>query len=286
MGAVLVSESQGLSVDRPVYSFKVTGLLLLSKGSTITADLVGRLKEHGVHVVCVNASGDTLDTRESILDVLNPVCYGIVDIDTVYNFCNLILQTEGLLPILNKINNHDCITLSHSLSVGLFMYDYYRKQGVSGDKMGLTGCLHDVGKLYIPSEILGKPRKLSKNEYEFVKLHPSAGYALLAEDKTLSELVNLDIVLYHHERKNGKGYPYGKIITTKDQSVTPLQMFDVFEALTSSRSYRVSASKDKALQIITEGSGVEFSRGIANTVIKYLTEGGVVECTVQKPQVI
>lgn len=285
MGAILVSESIGMTVDRPVYSFKVTGLLLLTRGSLVTEEIAQKLKDHGVHVVCVSEVTNTLTTKESILDVINPVCFGIASIDAIHRFSELVIQTDSVIPLLNKLNNHDCVTLSHSLSVGVLMYDYYEKIGIIGDKMGLTGCLHDIGKLYIPADILNKPRKLSQNEFEFIKLHPSAGYTLLLEDTTISQLVNMETILLHHERTNGKGYPYGKNTIDKDFLITPLQMFDVFEALTSSRSYRVSASKERAIQILTEGIGVEFNEDIAKTVIKYLTERGIEQCTIRKAQV-
>jgi len=114
--------------------------------------------------------------------------------------------------------------------------------------------IHDIGKLYVPAEILSKPTKLSELEYAIIKTHPQAGYEILKNIEFPWPIA--DIVLQHHERLDGSGYPAG----LKDGEILPeariLSVADVVEAMSSHRPYRPSFGIDKALEEVSLNSGI------------------------------
>jgi diguanylate cyclase (GGDEF)-like protein len=121
-------------------------------------------------------------------------------------------------------------------------------------RMGAT--LHDVGKLVIPSEILNKPGKLAPNEWELVKRHPVAGAEMLAEMDFSPAIIPM--VRSHHERWDGQGYPDGLAGTDIPRSARILCIGDIWDALTSKRSYKGLLAPDAALQIMRSEVGKQF----------------------------
>jgi diguanylate cyclase (GGDEF)-like protein len=121
-------------------------------------------------------------------------------------------------------------------------------------RMGAT--LHDVGKLVIPSEILNKPGKLAPNEWELVKRHPVAGAEMLAEMNFPPAIIPM--VRSHHERWDGQGYPDGLAGQDIPRSARILCIGDIWDALTSKRSYKGLLAPEAALQIMRSEVGKQF----------------------------
>jgi len=121
-------------------------------------------------------------------------------------------------------------------------------------RMGAT--LHDVGKLVIPSEILNKPGKLAPNEWELVKRHPVAGAEMLAEMNFPPAIIPM--VRSHHERWDGQGYPDGLAEQDIPRSARILCIGDIWDALTSKRSYKGLLAPEAALQIMRSEVGKQF----------------------------
>ena len=121
-------------------------------------------------------------------------------------------------------------------------------------RMGAT--LHDVGKLVIPSEILNKPGKLAPNEWELVKRHPVAGAEMLAEMNFPPAIIPM--VRSHHERWDGQGYPDGLAGNDIPRSARILCIGDIWDALTSKRSYKGLLAPEAALQIMRSEVGKQF----------------------------
>lgn len=130
------------------------------------------------------------------------------------------------------------------------------------DTVRRAAMLHDIGKLGISDAILLKPGKLTPEEYETVKKHPVIGADILSVAGFLKEIVPL--ILSHHERYDGKGYPRGLKGEEIPLGGRILAVVDVFEALTSDRPYHKAISKEEALAIIREGSGTQFDEKIVN----------------------
>ncbi|MDQ0414613.1 HD-GYP domain-containing protein [Mesobacillus stamsii] len=116
--------------------------------------------------------------------------------------------------------------------------------------------LHDIGKVNIPDSILMKPGKLTKEEYEIIKAHPVVGANAIDKVNGLGD--NLDIIKFHHERWDGKGYPEQLREKEIPYSARVVAIADAFDAMTSSRSYRSAMTLEVAYKRIIEGKGTQF----------------------------
>ncbi|HLJ03333.1 MAG TPA: HD-GYP domain-containing protein [Solirubrobacteraceae bacterium] len=128
--------------------------------------------------------------------------------------------------------------------------------------LGLGLLLHDIGKLAVPTPILQKPGPLTQDERDLIENHPQAGFDLLAGN-SWSPLVKA-IVLRHHERWNGSGYPDG----LRGHEIHPMARIaavaDVYDAVTSERPYAAARPAHEGLQIITGGAGTQFDPGVVD----------------------
>src|SRR3954465_54885 len=124
-------------------------------------------------------------------------------------------------------------------------------------RLAIGGLLHDIGKLSVPAEILGKPGPLDDDEFAIVKEHPERGSELLAELGGFEDAVRR-LVLDHHERLDRSGYPRGLGGKELDVSTRILAVCDVYDALVSARAYRPAGSQEQALELLRDGAGIEF----------------------------
>ncbi len=123
--------------------------------------------------------------------------------------------------------------------------------------LAIGGLLHDMGKLRVPQEILCKPGALDCDEFAAIKRHPEDGARLLADLGGFDPAV-LDLVLDHHERLDGGGYPRGLSGDDIGQATRVLTVCDVYDALVSDRVYRPAWSRERALELLREESGTAF----------------------------
>lgn len=140
--------------------------------------------------------------------------------------------------------------------------------------VNLAGKIHDIGKIQIPSEILSKPGRLSRVEFELIKQHPECGYEILKAVSFPWPLA--EIVLQHHERLDGSGYPRG---LTSDQILVEakiLAVADVVESMISHRPYRPGLGLEAALDEITGKRGKEFEPAIVDACIRLFRELGYI----------
>jgi PAS domain S-box-containing protein/putative nucleotidyltransferase with HDIG domain len=143
------------------------------------------------------------------------------------------------------------------------------KDVVEGVRM--AGDLHDIGKIYVPAEILSKPGKLSEAEYNIIKTHSQVGYDILKTIEFPWPIAN--IVLQHHERINGSGYPaglHGKDILLEAKI---LAVADVIEAMATHRPYRPALSIEDALEEISENKGKLYDPKVVEACLKIFEEG-------------
>jgi len=141
-------------------------------------------------------------------------------------------------------------------------------------RVAIGGFLHDLGKIGIPDAILTKRAALTDAEFEVIRTHPEVGSRLLA-GHPLAALV-LPAVVYHHERPDGRGYPRGL-----ERSAIPLDarivgICDAFDAMTSSRPYRVRMPIEAALEVIRKGLGTQFDVEFGATFLTF-ADAGIVE---------
>jgi len=128
-----------------------------------------------------------------------------------------------------------------------------------------ASLLHDIGKIGVPEKILQKPGRLSSEEYEVVKKHPEFGWAILRKIPSLENTSLL--VLHHHERMDGKGYPGGLESGQIPLGARIVAVVDAFDAMLSSRSYRDGLGIAEALRRLRESSGSQFDSRIVRLFI-------------------
>jgi len=140
------------------------------------------------------------------------------------------------------------------------------------DGIRMAGLIHDIGKIRVPGEILGKPSKLNDLEFQLVKTHPEVGYALLKDVEFPWPVA--DIVLQHHERINGSGYPKklkGPEIRIEAKIIA---VADVVEAVSSARPYRQELGLETALEQISKNRGILYDEKAADACLRLFWEKG------------
>jgi PAS domain S-box-containing protein/putative nucleotidyltransferase with HDIG domain len=143
-----------------------------------------------------------------------------------------------------------------------------RAMGLADDmaeSIRIAGLVHDIGNMSVPSEILSKPGRLSEMEYNFVKLHPRSGYDILKETGLPYPVA--EIVLQHHERMNGSGYPQGLKGKEMLLEARILAVADVVEAMVSPRPYRPARGIDAALDEIRKNKGTLYDAQVVDACL-------------------
>lgn len=143
------------------------------------------------------------------------------------------------------------------------------KDVIEGIRM--AGDLHDIGKIYVPAEILSKPGKLSEAEYNIIKTHSQVGYDILKAIEFPWPIA--EIVLQHHERLDGSGYPKGLHGNNILLEAKILAVSDVVEAMATHRPYRPALSIEDALEEISENKGKLYDLKVVNVCLKIFKEG-------------
>ncbi len=137
------------------------------------------------------------------------------------------------------------------------------------DSLEYAAILHDIGKIGLSDVVLNKPGKLTDEEYEIIKKHPFIGHEILKDIEFLEG--SLDMVLHHHERVDGKGYPDGLSGMNISLSTKILMVADAYDAMTSSRPYRKEAlSENEAISILKQYSGTQFDGEVVEVFIDML----------------
>jgi putative nucleotidyltransferase with HDIG domain len=135
----------------------------------------------------------------------------------------------------------------------------------------LAGIIHDIGKIATPVEILTKPTRLSKSEFQLIKDHPRVGYELIKDIAFPWPVAH--IVLQHHERQDGSGYPEGLAGDAILPEARILAVADVVEALCSHRPYRPAIGLEKGLEEIRKGRGIRYDMRVVDACLKIFREG-------------
>lgn len=144
-------------------------------------------------------------------------------------------------------------TSMHSIGVAekaALFSKYIGFDSISVQKMYLAGALHDIGKMAIGNEILEKPDKLTDDEFSKMKNHAGYTYLILSEVNDFEEI--RDWAALHHEKLNGKGYPFGKTADELNEPERIMACIDIYQALTEDRPYKKGLSHDKACGILDD----------------------------------
>ncbi len=195
---------------------------------------------------------------------------------------DVIMKEDDTCESLTKMVSHDFYTYTHSVNVGiksvLLAKEFYRDcDSIDNDmrELGIGFFLHDVGKVKIPKAIINKPGKLSDVEMEIMRKHPDESNKILIDADKLINLAKV-IVLQHHERNDGTGYPFGLRGFDIHPYATICSLADVYDALTGKRSYKEKIPPKEALGIMRKEMANHFNKDMLEDFICLLERNGVV----------
>ena len=171
------------------------------------------------------------------------------------------------------VERKDPYTAGHQRRVAKLACAIGREMGLPAEQIPtirVAAMLHDLGKIFVPAEILNKPGRLTASELDLIKTHPSTDFEILKAIDFSCPVA--DIVAQHHERLDGSGYPAGlggeEILT----EAKVLAVADVIEAMSSSRPYRPALGMDEALREIVKNKGILYDPDAVGACVRLLTE--------------
>lgn len=173
---------------------------------------------------------------------------------------------ESLVAALDA---KDVYTSGHSTRVGNMAYDLGKLLGLneaSLQRIHIAGHLHDIGKIGIPDKVLNKKDKLNLTEWQVMKSHPEIGFNILKKSNSLKEISH--IVLHHHEKWDGSGYPSGLTKEEIPLGSRIIAVCDSIDAMRSNRPYRKTASNTECYNEILKNKGLMYDPNVTDCIIK------------------
>jgi HD-GYP domain-containing protein (c-di-GMP phosphodiesterase class II) len=182
---------------------------------------------------------------------------------------------NAIQALAATIESRDPYTAGHQYRVAMLSQAIAKKMKLSKKlkhEQYLGALIHDIGKIQVPIEILTSPIKLTHLQMDYIKIHPKSGWDII-QPLVLGTIIS-DIILHHHERLDGSGYPHGLTgesipVTTKIVSVA-----DVFEAMSSHRPYRPMRSQEETLDELRSGAGKRYDKTVVNACIRLIANEG------------
>ena len=183
------------------------------------------------------------------------------------------MSLQMVQALANTIDAKDSYTNGHSTRVAKYSVMLAERMGYAGEKLEqvkYAALLHDIGKIGIPREIINKPSRLTDEEYELIKKHPTIGGSILEQ---ITEIPDIAVgARWHHERYDGKGYPDRLRGEEIPELARLIGVADAYDAMTSKRSYRDVLPQNVVLEEIEKGKGSQFDAGIAEVMIQIIKE--------------
>jgi putative nucleotidyltransferase with HDIG domain len=183
---------------------------------------------------------------------------------------------DGTIQAITRmVECRDIHTADHQRRVAQLACAIAEEMGITSKQVQVVqvaGLLHDIGKLSVPQELLNKPGKLTNSEFQLIKTHSQTGCDILKSVEFPWPIA--DIVVQHHERMNGSGYPSG---IKEDEILIEARILgvaDVVEAMNSYRPYRAPLGMDKALQQISRNKGILYDPNVVDACVRLVTEKG------------
>ena len=192
---------------------------------------------------------------------INDIVFKNAPIDVDDMLCDIRNVTREFKPdvslfdMVHCIEGYDDQTYVHSVNVALIariISTWMGHDAESIDAITLGGLLHDIGKVMIPKDVITKPGRLTPTEYALVQSHTVHGYNIL-KNQNIDERIK-NCALMHHERCNGKGYPYQREYSQIDEAARIIAIADVYDAMTSNRVYRSGMCPYDVISIFEDNS--------------------------------
>ncbi|MBE6067081.1 MAG: HD-GYP domain-containing protein [Clostridium lundense] len=258
------------------------GKILLRAGMKLTDSYIKKLRELGVFYIYVEderlddvqvedehlseLKQITMKTMGSLIKNVNNVnkkelkeCLNVVE-----NLIEYIIDLGDVNKSLNDIKTFDNYTYVHSLDTCIMTSFLGLNSGfneASLKDLGIGAILHDVGKTKISSKILNKEGKLTDEEFKEIKKHPVYGAEILKKNISIPDSI-VHMVEQHHERVDGKGYPYGLSGNGISKSAKVICICDVYDAISNDRCYRRKFSPNDSYELILSGAGTSFDMNV------------------------
>jgi HD-GYP domain-containing protein (c-di-GMP phosphodiesterase class II) len=169
------------------------------------------------------------------------------------------------------IDAKDHFTKNHSDEVAVVAQTLAQIMGFSprtADVIHIAGHLHDIGKIGVPDSLLAKPGPLTEAEWRLIIKHPATGAAILSPVEAMSCMGVPELVLFHHERFDGKGYPKGLAGTRIPMGARIISLADSLSAMLQARPYRAALSFDDACRMIGQCSGTQFDPDVVSAFLE------------------
>lgn len=186
------------------------------------------------------------------------------------------LQVGLLSTVLQTLSMRDAMTARHSAAVARYSREVAKQLGVDEREQDLihtAALLHDIGKFILPDSVLFANRKLTKDEWELIKLHPEQGAKLVERIEGYGPVA--EIVLHHHERFSGGGYPAGVAGDEIPLGARILSVADTYDVMTSRDSYRRPVSPEAAMDELRRVAGTQLDPVVVKAFIRMILEKGV-----------
>lgn len=264
-----------MKIARAVYQ---QGALILPAGRSNVTRYIPNLQNMGIEYVYVeDDKSEGIEIPDAIAEKTRNDCKQVLQAtmqqfsttdrmeigalqQCVGNVIADILKNPDVQVSLNDIASKDEYTFTHSVSTMVYALMIARKLNYSEQMLNLLGMgtlLHDVGKMIVDPSVMFKEGRLTKQEYEYVKMHTMYGYQALRRITMLPEQAR-QIAYMHHERLDGSGYPRGLSGDQIPEFSRIVAIADVYDALTTDRCYRKKWPADKAMNFLIERSEVNF----------------------------
>lgn len=195
-------------------------------------------------------------------------------------------QSEIIMPLL-QLKEFDQYTTTHSTNVAVLAMALGEALGFGGRELrvlGVSGLLHDLGKVKIPREILVKPGGFTDEEFAVMKAHPKEGARLIL-DRDVRLEVPAVVAYEHHIMLNGGGYPAFHFTRDTHYASRLVHVCDVYDALCTNRPYRDAWSSEKALAYLEEKSGTDFDPVFSRPFIQLMRARSVRRLSLDDPEV-
>lgn len=235
--------------------------LLLSETSKQADELIEKNRE-------ILSKNEEINTLYEETAAMNEELYGMVDQIKANYLCTV-------RTLSNSLEAKDKYTKGHCERVTLYSVAIGKAMGLGGEdllNLEFAGLLHDIGKIGIPNELINKEGTLTSEEYDIIKKHPQIGYDILKDVGFLE--ISKRVLLQHHERVDGKGYPSGLRRENIDMMARMLAAADAYDAMTSSRPYRSRAlTKEEAVQELLRNRNTQFDEEVVDTFVELINKG-------------
>jgi len=235
------------TLAKPVYG--QAGQVMVQKDRVVTAMYAERLQQMGISSVYING-GKAEDGERVVCEIVRQRAAKVINTLTfnqkteikeiIEKILSDILYYKGTLDNVSNISTHDGYTFTHSVDVCILALSIGYQMGFTKSSLleiGTGALLHDVGKLSVPSILINKVERFSDEEFELMQNHTVAGYNLIKSHPQVSERA-AQMVLQHHERYDGSGYPHKKSGRDIHSFSSICAVADVYSAMITNRCYR------------------------------------------------